>query len=438
MKKLRPDETRMESDWKVLCEDIGERLAGTKEEERAAQYVLSRLKEAGCTDGHVEPFPCRSRRGATVSVEADTGQGWRSVECAAVTGSGSTRGVVQGEAVWFEMPEQAENLKPGSMQGRIAILFGPLPEVVEHHIALVRAAPLAVVHVDHRLPFDWAKNDGTYPLWVKKHGFPPLVTVPYLEAWTWRRAGRLQLRVQMDMDMVDAESQNVVAELPGSHPDAGVILVCAHHDSQAGNVGADDNASGVVAILELARMVRMLRMSQSRKLKRTVRFVSFGTEEQLSVGAAQYVRAHRKELDGIALVINIDSVASPLGHHQLFCAGIPGLTHYALERLEQGGLRVQLKREANPFADHFPFTVYGVPALWFFRENFPGGRWQHHSVHDNLENVSLSVLSDLVGAVYGLILDAATLRELPFQRGLDPVIQEKTLLFSRTLMELPE
>jgi Iap family predicted aminopeptidase len=432
MERFEPDEKRMETDWKVLCEDIGERLAGTEEEERAARYVLSRLEEAGCVNGHLEPFDCRSRRGAAVSVEVDTGQGWRAVECAAVTGSGSTGGVVEGEAVWFEMPEQAGTLKPGSLRGRVGILFGPLPEVVEHHIALVKAEPLAVVHVDHRLPFDWAKNDGTYPLWVEKHGFPPLVTVPYLEAWAWRRAGRLRLKVQMDMDMVEGRSQNVVAELPGEGGDAGELLVCAHHDSQAGNVGADDNASGVVAVLELARLLR------GRKLERTVRFISFGTEEQLSVGAAQYVQAHRQELDGIGLVVNFDSVASPLGHHQLFCAGKPQLARYALDRLEEQGFHVQLKREAVPFADHFPFTVYGVPALWFFRENFPGGRWQHHSVHDNLDNVSVRVLSDLVRASGGLILHAATARKLPFQRGLNPVIKEKTLLFARTLVGLPE
>jgi Iap family predicted aminopeptidase len=432
MESFVPDEKRMETDWKMLCEDIGERLAGTTEEERAARYVLSRLQEAGCVNAHLEPFDCRSRRGATVSVEVDAGQGWRAVECAAVTGSGSTRGVVEGEAVWFEMPEQAGTLKPGSLKGRIGILFGPLPEVVEHHIALVQAEPLAVVHVDHRLPFGWAKNDGTYPLWVEKHGFPPLVTVPYLEAWAWRRADRLRVRVQMDMDMVEGQSQNVVAELPGEGEDSGMLLVCAHHDSQAGNVGADDNASGVVAILELARMLK------GRKLKRTVRFISFGTEEQLSVGAAQYVQAHRQELDGIGLMVNFDSVASPLGHHQLFCAGKPQLARYALDRLKESNFHVQLKREAVPFADHFPFTVYGVPALWFFRANFPGGRWQHHSVHDNLENVSVRVLSDLVGAACGLIVHAATIQKLPFQRGLDPVIREKTLLFARTLVGLPE
>jgi Zn-dependent M28 family amino/carboxypeptidase len=312
------------------------------------------------------------------------------------------------------------------------MLFGALPEVVEHHIMLVKAGPLAVVHVDHRLPFDWAKNDGTYPLWVRKHGFPPMVTVPYLEAWTWRKTGSLHLRVRSEMDMVDAESQNVVAELQGSDADGGVILVGAHHDSQAGNVGADDNASGVAAILELARLLR------GRRLSRRVRFVSFGTEEQLSVGAAQYVTTHRQELEKIDLVMNLDSVASPLGHHQLFCAGLPELATYAVDMLGRLGLQVQLKSEAVPFADHFPFTVYGVPALWFFRENFPGGRWQHHSTHDNVENVSVSVLADLIAAVGGLILDAAGKAELPFPRGLDPAIRDKTMTLARTLFEFPE
>jgi len=55
-----------------------------------------------------------------------------------------------------------------------------------------------------------------------------------------------------------------------------------------------------------------------------------------------------------------------------------------------------------------------------------------------LENVSVAVLVDLVGAVYNLVLDAVTRGELPFKRGLDPAIREKTLLFARTLMELPD
>jgi aminopeptidase YwaD len=234
------------------------------------------------------------------------------------------------------------------------------------------------------------------------------------------------------MEMVEGVSQNVVADIAGADPGKELILIGAHHDSQAGNVGADDNASGVVAVLELARVL------QEKGFKRTVRFVSFGDEEQLSVGSARYVTDHRADLDHIGLMINFDSVASPLGHHQLFCSGGEDLADYATGLLREDGLHVQLKREAVPFADHFPFTVYEVPSLWFFRENFPGGRWQHHSIHDNLDNVSTQVLMTLLSGVNRLVFDAAMGDELPFSRGLDPGIREKTMLLARTLYELPE
>ena len=432
MDNIKSGASRIERDWKVLCQDIGIRLAGTEGEERAARYILAEFEKAGCQNCHVEAFPCRSRRKAEVHVEVNLGKGWQEVESAAVTGSSSTDGTVQGEAVWLEMPEHASLLEPDSLSDKIAIIFGALPEVVEHHIRLVKSRPLAVVHVDHRLPFDWAKNDGTYPLWVKKHGFPPTVTVPFRDAWVWRTAEAVQLRIGSQMEMVEGESQNVVAEIPGTDPEKGLILIGAHHDSQAGNVGADDNGSGVVAILEFARLL------QNRDFKRTVRLVSFCDEEQLSVGSARYVTYHRQHLEGIGLMINFDSIASPLGHHQLFCSGGEDLADYVVNLLREDGLHVQLKREAVPFADHFPFTVYGVPSLWFFRENFPGGRWQHHSIHDNLDNVSTNVLMDVVSGVYRLVNDAAMRDDLPFARGLDPGIREKTMRLARTLYELPE
>jgi aminopeptidase YwaD len=418
------------SDWRVLCEDIGERLAGTDQERRAAQYIMEKFRKTGCAHCHLETFPCRSRQGAAAGVQVNFGGGWRDVETAAVTGSSSTDGVVEGDAVWFEMPENAPKLKPGLLKGKIAVLFGPLPEIVEHHRKLVEAAPLAVVHVDHRLPFSWAKNDGTYPLWVTRYGFPATVTVPFNEAWHWRQKGKIRLRVRSEMNMVDSSSDNVVAELPGTDPDLGILLLGAHHDSQAGNVGADDNASGVVCLLELARLLKGLHH------KRTIRFISFGTEEQLSVGSAYYVKQHRKELDGIDLMINFDSVASPLGHHEMFCTGGSDLADYAARYLARQKLFVAVKREAVPFADHFPFSVFEVPALWFFRENFPGGRWQHHSVHDNLQNVSIHIIKELISAVYRLIAELVQNEKLPFGRELDPDLREQTLAYAKTLYDL--
>lgn len=168
------------------------------------------------------------------------GGGWRQVPSRALTGVPGTPGnaPVEGEVVWLELPEQEARLKSGALEGRIAAVFGPLPTSVELHRALVAARPLAVIHIDERLPFAWPKNDGVYPLWVRKHGMPTIVTVPYLEAWQWRRhSGTLTVRVRVRADLVAAHSQNVVAELPGQAPRAGTIVIGAHHDTQANNVG---------------------------------------------------------------------------------------------------------------------------------------------------------------------------------------------------------
>jgi len=59
------------------------------------------------------------------------------------------------------------------------------------------------------------------------------------------------------------------------------------------------------------------------------------------------------------------------------------------ERRATGGVDVALKQEVSPFFDNFPFNWAGVPPLLFYRPNFAGGRWQHHGLHDTLENVSV-------------------------------------------------
>lgn len=66
---------------------------------------------------------------------------------------------------------------------------------------------------------------------------------------------------------------NLEAILAGSESANGTVIVGAHYDSVAGTVGADDNATGVAAVLELARML------QGSKLRKNIRFVLFANEE---------------------------------------------------------------------------------------------------------------------------------------------------------------
>ena len=81
------------------------------------------------------------------------------------------------------------------------------------------------------------------------------MNVAYMDAWRWRQEGATRARLRVDGGMRPGRAANVIAELPGTDPGAGVIYVGAHHDTQAGTPGADDNGSGTVILLETARLV---------------------------------------------------------------------------------------------------------------------------------------------------------------------------------------
>lgn len=66
---------------------------------------------------------------------------------------------------------------------------------------------------------------------------------------------------------------NIFADVSGKVPGEGILVVGAHYDTVAGSPGADDNASGVAGLLELARL------ASEKPLRRTVRLVAFSLEE---------------------------------------------------------------------------------------------------------------------------------------------------------------
>lgn len=403
------------SDWRMLCENIGERRAGSDAERRAADFIARRFQASKMDEVWTERFPCAHLRSAVAEVEEREGRSWRRIPAATLVGAPGTPDgrAVRGELVWLELPENARRIKAGAWRDRIVAIFGPLPTEPAVHRRFVAAEPLAVIHVDDRLPFAWTKNDGVYPYWARRYGMPPMLTVPYTDAWRWRREGVRQLRVRVAVDQTAGESRNVIGEWRGTSPERPALVLTAHHDTQCGNPGADDNASGVICLLALAQA-----LGAQPRLKRTVRLISFGAEEQLSVGAAAYVRQHDVTPRRVGLVINIDSVSSPLGHWHMSVAGGPALTRLAVAQLAAGGLEVDARPEITPFSDQFPFNRAGVPSLWFMRTNFPGGRWQHHSPHDTLEHVSADEVQRLLAALYPLVRTLGGRERWPFPPAL--------------------
>lgn len=341
-----PDRSALARDWRVLCDDLGERRAGSAAERRAAEVMAGRFAELGLPRVFTEEFPCTSLARARRRVAAQIGGRWRAVDSAVLVGAPGTAGnqPIEGDVVWRELPENLPRLPRGALRGKFAVIFGPLPTRAEPHRRLVAAQPAAVIPVDERLPFAWAKRDGVYPAWVQRHGRPPMATVPSTDAWQWRLAGVRSLRVQIDVSLRSAPSQNVIAEIPGREPRLPALVLAARHDTQCGNPGADDNASGVVALLARAQLLA------GRPHRRTIRFIPFGCEEPLAVGAAADVQAHRAEMPAHGLVVNFDSIASPLGHLELGRTAAAPLGTWAADRLARAGSACALPASSRPFS----------------------------------------------------------------------------------------
>lgn len=100
---------------------------------------------------------------------------------------------------------------------------------------------------------------------------------------------------------------NLEVECPGRGRPAELILVGAHYDTVEGSPGADDNASGVAAMLEIARLLR------GWHLGCTVRCVAFVNEEapffhSRAMGSAVYARAARARGDDIKIMLSLEMV----------------------------------------------------------------------------------------------------------------------------------
>jgi Zn-dependent M28 family amino/carboxypeptidase len=115
--------------------------------------------------------------------------------------------------------------------------------------------------------------------------------------------GQETLQVDIEGNTQEKTSYNVIAKISSSKSDAKDIIISAHMDSIFG-VGADDNASGVGALLELAKYYNSMKDS----LTYNIIFVFYGAEELGLLGANAYVSEHADELTNCILDFNVDVI----------------------------------------------------------------------------------------------------------------------------------
>jgi hypothetical protein len=202
-------------------------------------------------------------------------------------------------------------------------------------------------------------------------------------------------------------SQNVLAVVPGSGRLADEWLVVgAHYDhlgqrthldgSVSVNNGADDNGSGTVLLLEMARIFQEYVAGGSMPVdhRRSVLFAAFGAEEVGLVGSCYY--ASQQPAVPVAqtrALLNFDMVGR-LRDEVLQVIGYGTSVDWA--PMVSNSNRPQLQIFDRPFApdgltDHFCFWQQGVPYLWFYT----GHHDEYHSPADDVDLINFPGLADI-------------------------------------------
>lgn len=403
---------RLLRDLEILAGDIGIRLAGTPEERAAADHVLQCAAECGATAWD-ETFPVRARAVEAESLDVQIGGAWQAFPCSLFSSTPGTEGAWVEAEIARVTPTDYQRDDLGHLRGKAVIHLGCHIESREAYRRLMAARPAFLLMVDTRYPGATPLADGMFPSYTADIGAVPTLNVAHQDAWHWAVTGATRARCRVVGGMVPAASQNVVIDLPGTDLADEIVYASAHHDTQAGSPGADDNGSGVVGVIELARLL------QPRPRRRSIRLISFGAEEQLSVGSAAYVRTHRDEVTARGQVMyNLDSFGSHLGWLQLYMNGHANLEAAFRPHFRDADLYYQTITSVVPYADHFPFIAAGVAGVFHYRVNCDGGRFFHHRPDDDLTRVSPEVIARDVSAVAGFLDAVATAEALPFTPGI--------------------
>lgn len=163
----------------------------------------------------------------------------------------------------------------------------------------------------------------------------------------------------------EGESSNVIADPPGFDPTRPHVVVGAHLDTVPQAPGAEDNASGVAVLIELAKLARFDQTTLP------VRFIAFGAEEPRDstgtahhFGSQQYVRDLRPaERDALAAMVSLDRVGVAADAVPI-CTGGAGTTD-VVDDLAAVARSIDIAVtmcDDNRASDHWSFETAGLPA----------------------------------------------------------------------------
>ena len=312
--KLRDAALKDDVAWDLvegLTTEIGPRPDGSPQLARAREWAVAKLKGLGFKNVHIEPYQLDTwvrglESGEIVSPFPQP------LRLTALGNSGATppEGLTL-PLVYFESFAALQAAPDGSLAGKIAFVSNSMQPTMDGAsygsqgqarragpaIAAKKGAAAIVIRsigTDHgRGPHAGVTNfGGVTPI--------PAAALSVADAENVERMIKRGKPVTLHLLLTPQrvgmrDSGNVVAEVPGTDPAAGVILIGGHLDSWDLGTGAIDDGAGVAITTSAAKL-----LMDSGKHRRTIRVVWFGDEETGGFGGIAYAKAHVGERYAVA------------------------------------------------------------------------------------------------------------------------------------------
>lgn len=295
-----------------LTTEVGQRLAATEAEARGREWAVQKLTALGFRNVHIETFrmPVWVRGEEKAEIVGPFAQ---KLVLAALGNSGSTgpKGI-EAEIAYFPTLADLQAAPAESVEGKIVFVshkmtatqdgssYGPFGNARRRgpQIAAEKGAAAIVIRsvgTDyHRNPHTGGTNwkEGTRPIPAAALTLPDSEQLERLLS----RGKPVRMRLLLTPKFLgEGESGNVIADVPGSDPAAGMVVVGGHLDSWDLGTGAIDDAAGLAITTAAAK-----RVMDAGQPRRTIRVIWFGAEEPGGLGGDAYLKAHRDERHVVA------------------------------------------------------------------------------------------------------------------------------------------
>jgi aminopeptidase YwaD len=214
-----------------------------------------------------------------------------------------------------------------------------------------------------------------------------------------------------------ANTFNVVMKLGGSQPDGEQVIIGAHYDhlgmggpgsgsrtpdTVAIHYGADDNASGVALMIELAERLA----AEKQKYARDILFVAFSGEEMGLLGSKYFVENMGIDPAAVNLMVNLDMVGRLKEGNGLQVGGVgtaAGLRDKVASLNDSTSLSLSFTEEGYGPSDHSSFYAKDIPVLLFTT----GAHLDYHTPFDTWDKLNYEGMVRIGDLLYDIVSYAA-------------------------------